>query len=281
MIKNPFHKPWTSYPREVVSFLKTELQLGKRYVVMEVSAQESHLLDLLHDKVHLFCVVTEDKTYHQSLVQHKINKEELLVLQAHPDIIDIEDDVMDCIFISDNLLQYDPIRVAKEFERVLRLNSYVLFFQKRLVVTKDSFSAALRKSLKAYQSDCKDIAPLAPKSFLVDFFNSGLYTKKIESQRYLNWSELQEYTTSLMPDYPLAALQELYDKYQSEGRVKLEHDVELSYGLFNKSIPEISLRKSIFFNLLRPFAFGFYVLVKADIYFWKSLYKIKEKIVGK
>jgi hypothetical protein len=72
----------------------------------------------------------------------------------------------------------------------------------------------------------------------------------------------------------MKALRILFDQYAVDDVVVLDYQTELYYGLFNKNVPAISLRKNIFFTLLRPFAFGFYVLVKLNIYFWKMLEKL-------
>jgi len=72
----------------------------------------------------------------------------------------------------------------------------------------------------------------------------------------------------------LKALHILFDQYAIEGELMLDYQTELYFGLFNKNVPAISLRKNIFFTLLRPFAFGFYVLVKVNVYFWKMLERL-------
>jgi hypothetical protein len=74
--------------------------------------------------------------------------------------------------------------------------------------------------------------------------------------------------------WALKALRILFYQYALEGVVILDYQTELYFGLFNKNVPAISLRKNIFFTLLRPFAFAFYVLVKLNIYFWKTLERL-------
>lgn len=265
---------WPIFPTEVIDFLKAELQIGKRYAVLEIHNRASELTPLLLNKVHLMCAVTPDPTYHQILKEYYKEEDHFLSINATPDLIPIEEDAMHCIAIDDVLMQFDPIRVAKEFERILRLNSYVLFFQTRLQNKTKGFSKAFRQWLQDQRISNKLTSPLAVKPIVVDFFHSGLYTKDFEGQQYLNWEELKQYTQTLSMDYDTASLQVLFEDYQQEGRVRLAYDIHLSYGLFNKSVPEISLKKSIFFNLLRPFAFLFYLMIKANIYFWKYVRRL-------
>ncbi len=267
-----------TYPNKVLDFLKSELHLGKRYVVLDIHRQGNGLLPLLYQPIHLLCSLTPDATLHYFLQKKYAKHDNFLSLHGQPDNIPIEDDSLDCICIDDLLLQFDPLRIAKEFERTLRLNSYVLFFQKRIKKQEGTFGIAFFKWLENQGSKDKIIAPLVVKSLVVDFFESGLYTQEFEQYQYLDWSELIAYAATFVADFDSSALKQLFDKHQQESRIKIAYQLHLTYGLFNKSVPEISLRKSIFFNLLRPFALGFYILVKANIYLWKSLYKIKEKI---
>lgn len=269
------NKAWESYPNEVLDFLKSELQLGKHYLLMSVYSEKNNLRSLLQDQIHLLCAIhtdTKDKT--------SINEPDYLQFSASPYQIPIEDDAIDCICIDDALVEFNPIRLAKELERTLRLNSYVLFFQKRIKKKKKGFSADYRRWLKAAQCTSNVLSPLAQKSLLVDFFAKGIYTKEIDYAIYLNWEELQSYTQKLLPKQELSKLKQIFGSHQKDGRIRLEYHLPIYYGLFNKSVPEISLRKNIFFNILRPFAFAFYVLVKSNIYFWKYLYVLKKKLLG-
>ena len=265
---------WPIFPTEILDFLKGELQIGKRYAVLEIHQRASELTPLLLNKVHLMCAVTPDATYHHILKKYYGGEDHFLSINATPDLIPIEEDAMHCIAIDDVLMQFDPIRVAKEFERILRLNSYVLFFQTRLQNKEKGFSQAFREWLQAQKITNRLTAPLAVKPMVVDFFHSGLYTKDFEGQQYLNWEELQQYTYTLAETYDIESLQVLFEAYQQENRVRLAYDIHLSYGLFNKSVPEISLKKSIFFNVLRPFAFLFYLMIKSNIYFWKYIRRL-------
>ena len=102
----------------------------------------------------------------------------------------------------------------------------------------------------------------------------------------MNWEGLQAYYLAsegaLAPEHPqfkwaMKALRILFEQYQIDGEIVMDYQTHVYYGLFNQYVPAISLRKNIFFTLLRPFAFAFYVMVKMNIYFWKSLYKLKPK----
>ncbi len=279
MLHHDNHKDiWPVYPTVVADFLKEELKIGKRYAVLDIHTRSSELTPLLLHKVHLMCSVTPEAEYHQILKQSYATEDNFLSLNATPDLLPIEDDAMHCVAIDDVLMQFDPIRVAKEFERILRLNSYVLFFQKRLRKQQNTFSKVYHQYLQDQKIETKLTSPLAVKPMVVDFFGAGLYTKDFEGQQYLNWQELLQYTDTLAKQhglyYDVAALQSLFNEFEEEHRVKLAYNIHLSYGLFNKSVPDISLKKSIFFNVLRPFAFGFYLLIKANIYFWKYMKRL-------
>ena len=62
------------YPLSILEFLKTELQLGKRYVVMDIHEQNGLLGKMLHKHVHLLCSLATNKDY-QVLLKEQLKDE--------------------------------------------------------------------------------------------------------------------------------------------------------------------------------------------------------------
>jgi hypothetical protein len=273
------------YPLTVLEFLKTELQLGKKYVVMDVHTQNGQLSKLLHKHVHLVCSVSSDPGYHVYLKDKLKDTPNFLSLNAIPILTNIEEDSIDCLCIDETFNQYDVLRMGIEFERVLRLNSYVLLLQNKLLDIPKTFTNAYLAFIKKNHKEGQLLAKLPTEERLEAFYNNGFAQEKFKNQQWLNWSMLEQYYQTTLekenlsvPANALGELKQLFEQFEQEGQVHLEYQTYLYYGLFNHSVPEISLRKSIFFNVLRPFAFAFYILVKANIYFWRTLYKIKDKL---
>ena len=269
------------YPLAVLEFLKTELQLGKRYVVMDVHTNNAQLSKLLQKHVHLVCSLTPDAAYHNYLKDKFSNSPNFLSLNSSPEFIPIEDDSMDCICIDDSIQQYNLPQIKQEFERILRLNSYVLYINHQLDGRTGSFTDAYQQFLTTIQNP-EASSPLKEENWNA-FYNNNYQQKNFPNQQRLNWEELLLFVqdklgkTALEPTQ-IKILKGLFDQYQHDDTISLEYKTKLYFGLFNYYVPEISLRKSIFFHALRPFAFGFYVLVKSNIYFWRALYKIKDKL---
>lgn len=268
------------YPLTVLEFLKTELQLGKRYVVMDIHTHNAQLSKLLHKHVHLVCSLSSDPEYHNYLQQKLSNTSNVLSLNGIPELTHIEEDSIDCLCIDETFGRFDVLRMAIEFERILRLNSYVLILRNQLDRIDHSFTKAydalIHQDVVAYEP---------PQKALNAFYSNGFALKAFKNQQRFDWKTLQQYyrvdlekNDRVFQKDSLIELKKIFDAHQQEGEVLLEYQTYLHYGLFNHSVPEISLRKSIFFNILRPFAFGFYILIKVNIYFWKALYKIKDKI---
>jgi len=273
------------YPLTVLEFLKTELQLGKKYVVMDVHTQNGQLSKLLHKHVHLVCSLSSDPQYHVYLKDKLKGAPNFLSLNAVPILTNVEEDSIDCLCIDETFSQYDVLRMGIEFERILRLNSYVLLLQNKLLDIPKTFTSAYLAFINKKHKDDELLASLPKKERLDVFYKNGFVQQKFKNQQWLNWSMLEQYYQTALEkenqspsSNALVELKELFEAFQKDGQVHLEYQTYLYYGLFNHSVPEISLRKSIFFNILRPVAFAFYILVKANIYFWKALYKIKEKL---
>jgi len=273
------------YPLTVLDFLKTELQLGKKYVVLDIHTHNGQLSKLLKKHVYLVCSLTPDPSYHEYIKAKFKDSPSLLSLNAIPELTNIEEDSIDCICIDETFFRFDTLRLGIEFERILRLNSYVLFLQNTMQGLANSFTEAYLKFVGQYYAEMKIVAPTPSESQLEEFYGNDYKQHVFQNQQRLDWQHLKQYFLTVLEthkkevrDESLEDLKALFDKYEKGGQVVLEYQTLLYYGLFNHSVPEISLRKSIFFNVLRPFAFCFYVLVKANIYFWRALYKIKEKI---
>lgn len=273
------------YPLAVLEFLKTELQLGKKYVVMDVHTHNGQLSKLLYKHVHLVCSVSSDPQYHVYLKNKFTDTSNFLSLNAVPILTNIEEDSIDCLCIDESFRQYDVLRMGIEFERILRLNSYVLVLQNKLLDIPKSFTNAYLTFIRKNHQEGELLSELPSQKRLEEFYNNGFAQQKFKNQQWLDWSMLKQYyQTSLekenlqLSPNALRELKALFEQFEQEGQVHLEYQTCLYYGLFNHSVPEISLRKSIFFNVLRPFAFAFYILVKANIYFWRTLYKIKDKL---
>lgn len=276
------------YPLSVLQFLKTELQLGKKYVVLDIHTHNGQLSKLLQKHVHLICSLSPDPEYHHFLKTKFQGSPNFLSVNALPEMTNIEEDSIDCLCIDETFARFDVLRMAIEFERVLRLNSYVLILQNQLYCEEDNFTNAFQKIWSQYYPTTTISSPLPSESRLKEFYTHGYQKQPFQSQQRLDWEQLKMYfltmleAQSLKPNsQALAELKTIFDTYKKENEVHIDYQTVLYYGLFNHSVPEISLRKSIFFNILRPIAFAFYVLVKANIYFWRAIYKIKEKLFGK
>lgn len=276
------------YPLTVLEFLKNELQLGKKYVVMDVHTQNGQLSRLLHKHVHLVCSVSSDPQYHVYLKEKLKNTPNFLSLNAVPILTNIDEDSIDCLCIDETFAQYDVLSMGIEFERILRLNSYVLLLQNKLLDIPKSFTNAYLTFVQKYHKVEDLFASLPDQSRLESFYSNGFAEQQFKNQQWLNWTMLEQYYLTALEKAGLSvsqdaltALKALFHQFEQDGQVHLEYQTYLYYGLFNHSVPEISLRKSIFFNVLRPFAFAFYILVKANIYFWRALYKIKDKLFPK
>lgn len=273
------------YPLAVLEFLKTELQLGKRYVVMDIHTHNGQLSKLLHKHVHLVCSLSSDPGYHNYLKNELSTAPNFLSLNGIPELTNIEEDSIDCLCIDETFDRFDVLRMSIEFERILRLNSYVLILRNHLDPVDDSFTQAYRNFVETSPSNEATKSAAPSDELLKKFYTNGFALNIFKNQQRFDWAMLEQYyLTNLEKENQLPNaerlndLKALFNAYQQEGEVTLEYQTHLHYGLFNHSVPEISLRKSIFFNVLRPFAFGFYVLVKTNIYFWKALYKIKNKL---
>lgn len=283
--KNTFHLS-VPYPLPMLQFLKQQLQLGKRYAIMEVHTRNGQWSKLLHKHVHLVCSLCTDPSYQVYLKDQLVGATNFLSLNALPTLTNIEDDSIDCLFIDETFNGYDAVQMQQEFERILRLNSYVLLTYNERIGSPNSFTAAYLQFVEA-TTNIPSVE--LPKKERLDTFYKQSYAKELfNNQQRLTWPQLEQYFLTQMEEHnqrptpmQIKHLRLLFEEHQAESKVIMAYQTHLYYGLFNYSVSEISLKKSLFFNLLRPFAFVFYILIKANIYFWKGIKRLQTAFTSK
>jgi len=272
-------------PVQVIQFLKNDLKVSRKYVTMVVGQGAEHLSRMWAKQVHLLCVVEPQTDYFFYLKTILSQEESIWIENAPLTELPLDADSIDCAIVLGEGFE----AIQKELNRTLRLNSYVVKINHILSSeTERTFSWAYSHFFKQYasikQHEYEDV-PMEENLQL--FFKNNYEHRAFSNQVRLSWDGIQAYYLSskgalTVEDakykWALKALRILFDQYQIEGEVLLDYQTQLYYGLYNKNVPAISLRKNVFFNLLRPFAFGFYVLVKMNIYFWKNLYKLRERM---
>jgi hypothetical protein len=274
-------------PIQVIEFLKYELQVGKKYVVLLNGESAEQFGRLWNKHVHLLCIVEEDEDYLTFIRAQLGESPDLWTAQSSLSSIQLDDDSLDAaLLLGSSFLKILPDEdKIKELERTLRLNSFVTGIFHRLQASEErTFAWAFAQFFKQYSNEVEHEYLRGPsEEELLKFYKSGYEIRSFANQVRLDWDGLQGYFLSSRnipgEDDPkfkwaLKALRILFDQYALEGVVILDYQTELYFGLFNKNVPAISLRKNIFFTLLRPFAFAFYVLVKLNIYFWKTLERL-------
>lgn len=270
-----------SYPLTLLQFLKNKLQLGKRYVVMDIHSQNGQWSKLLYKHVHLMVSLCTDPAYQVYLKEQFAHSNKFLSLNALPEMTTIDDDSIDCLCIDTTFHAYNPKRMQREFERILRLNSYVLITQHEQATTSGSFTADYGQWLEAQIPHSTKIALPTP-SQLEAFYPEAYQEEIFENQQRLTWEQLKERTLTHFEQYQQTlteegqvALQQLYERHACDGQVVLAYHTHLYYGLFNYTVESIPWHENVLFTLLRPFAFVLYLLLKARIYIGKGFKCLK------
>jgi hypothetical protein len=271
-------------PISVIDFLKNDLQIGLKYVAL-ISGDHSGLFaKLWHKHVHTLCILEPDKDT-QFVIKRNLDPiKNYLIINSALENSNSEADSLDtAVLIGDSFINSLKIEQTKaELKKILKLNSYVIGITQHLKNEEErSFSWAYSHFYKQYSEiEFQEYEENIDPHITSNFFESGFESKIFFNQSRLNWENLQAYYLSskgaLNKEHPrssiaIKALKIIFEQYQKEGEVSLDYQTILYYGLYNKYVPAISLRKNLFFKILKPFAIGFYVLAKINIYLWKFL----------
>lgn len=275
-------------PLSGLEFLKKELKLGRKHVVANLDRHAFAISHVLLKHVHLVCHLYRAQENRRA-IQTAFNEDSHLVLfEGQANASKLDNDAIDCIILGTNLEDYDVESLQEECKRIARLNSFVLLISHSIVVESSPFAQAYLAFLAQYSSTGKEeYSYQATENSLSKFYFNNYDQRHFSNQQRFDLEGISAYYLSskgaLSPEHSkytlaLETLKALFYQYQIGGQVHLEYQTKIYFGLFNKYVPAISLRKSLFFNLLRPFAFGFYVLVKMNIYFWKGVHLLKQRV---
>lgn len=275
-------------PLSVWEFLIGDLRLGRKYAVLAKGFAAERFVRRCLQQVRLVVLLESNAEAGLHLQQELEAFDNLAILQGDLGNIELDDDTIDFfVALQPQIDELDTETARNELKRVLRLNSFAVFIGHNLLPEASPFAQAYVQFLKRYNKlQTDEYGKALSAETWSHFFGETPQIRRFPNQLRLDFEGLKGYYLSAPgafteqdPEQELAlkALRLLFAEFkQSDGMVALDFETSVLYGLLNKYVPAISLRKSLFFNLLRPFAFGFYVLVKLNIYFWKFLYSLKD-----
>lgn len=269
-------------PLAVVEYLTAELKVSHKYVVLDVLTDTGKTSRLLSKHVHLVCAHTPQAEAVEYLREQLAHLSNATVCYSNDYALDLDDDSFDFAIVGQAFTQSDAGALSQELERLLRLNSFVVVVAHRLHIN-SPFSDAYQQLLN--QLKIQDEYTIEPtEENLTKFFKAGYECRTFPNQLRLTEEQLINYCFTNHYNQPTdeatrkimrRALHLLFAQHQQNGEIVLDFDTNVYVGLYNKFVPAISLQKGLFFNALRPFAFGFYVLVKLNVYFWRFLYRLR------
>ena len=269
-----------------------EAMFTSKYVVAVMDCHADKMIPWLAEQVHLLCFVEDnpDKIdlFKHSLVEYYQQEgyklKNISFLHANSLATQIDSDVIDFVVLGQNWMQQkDKKSLQKELQNILRLNSYVTLCLHHIKLDSTPFAQAYAQLLKQYQVE-DDYQHLPNSQTLNEFFNHQYAVNAFANQLrfsaetwelYIKSSYYYQALSDSRRSLFLRACKILFAQYctSAEG-LYIDFETNVYIGIFNKYTPAISLRKNIFFHLLRPFAFLFYILLKSNVYFWKIIYRL-------
>lgn len=266
-----------SYPLSVLYFLREELKLNRQHIVADIGAGAGGSAKPLLRHVHSLCAVEPNAAMRQRAESWLGKEENWLITDGTAEASKLDDDSIDLALIAHSFPFIEQQAAHRELERILKLNSYVVVLHDRLEIQYGGFTEAFAQFLEQFGGNM----PSPSLEELEAFYPKDYQTARFRQQLRLSWAELEGHYHSLpqalLPNQPrhslaIRALKILFQEHSQHEHVVLEYETQLHFGLYNQYVPAISLRKSLFFQLLRPFAFLFYLLIKVNMLFWKMLF---------
>ncbi len=277
-------------PIAVWDFWLEELMLGNKYVVGLIGFAADRMTRWLAGRVNLLCFLSEEEGQRAFVQQLQPLPKNLSIMAGGLIDTGLESDSLDFAVLGQAWLRVaERENMRRELGRVLRLNSYVSLVLHRVQTTGNAFADAYAQLLAQFAC-VDDYAKLPEEGELAAFFANHYAVNVFANQlrfrletwlQYIESSDFFAQVAESKRPLLLRAARLLFLQQtggDAGGELILDCNTQVYTGLFNRYVPAISLRKSVFFGLLRPFAFAFYVLVKLNVYFWRALYRLRYRI---
>lgn len=230
-----------SYPSEIVSFLKKQIGFSENKTIADIGSGTGIFAELfLKNGNRVFCV--EPNNEMRAAAEKR--------LSSYPNFENVDGTAenttlgnisVELITVAQAFHWFDPVKTRKEFQRILKSNGYVVLIWNDRDTQSTSFLRAYEKLILKFCPDYLEIKhkQLSHEMF-AGFWGKPDYHLKIFTNRQVfgyNGLKGRSLSTSYIPNigHPnhekfFAALKELFEKYQNNGKIEFLYETKLFYG---------------------------------------------------
>ena len=229
-----------SYPKEVIDVLRAECGLTPDCVVADIASGTGLFTRLLLENGNRVLGVEPNKDMRSAGERYLANFSKFISVDGTAESTALPDRSIDLITCAQAAHWFKREEALREFQRILKPNHYVVILFNDRRVKGNLFSGDYEQLVVKYGTDYSEVHRLGRIFEGVDFFVPYECEKRtIPTHQNFDYASLEGRLLSSsyapQPGEPsfaamIADLQEIFQKHQSEGRVRMEYDTNVYFG---------------------------------------------------
>jgi SAM-dependent methyltransferase len=232
------------YPHEALTLLKSECGLRSGHAIADIGSGTGFLSELFLKNGNRVYGVEPNKEMREAGEEYLASYDSFVSIDASAEATTLEDATIDFVTAGQAFHWFDASATAREFRRILKPEGWVVVMWNDRQMD-SAFATAYEDVLVKYGTDYKVVREAYPEmAAMQQFFAGGsVEQRSLPNAQILDWDGLAGRLRSSsyapqegQPNYApmMAALEELFQANQVDGRVKMEYATHVYYGRLAK-----------------------------------------------
>jgi len=226
-----------SYPVDIIEYLKSEGLLKSDSVIADIGSGTGISAELFLKNGNTVYGVEPNDAMHEAAEKLLSDYSNFRSIKATAEITSLPNDSIDLIICAQAFHWFDITKVRVEFKRILKPAGRICLIWNERILDGNAFLIAYENLLLKYGTDYKNVRhENIDENKLNEFFENG-YTKKTfpnkqifdlagVTGRLLSSSYTPQYDSPLHEPM-LAELNEIFEKYQVNGKIEFLYDTNV------------------------------------------------------
>jgi SAM-dependent methyltransferase len=232
------------YPRELLEFFVSDLGLRRDHLVADIGSGTGFLAELFLSNGNMVFGVEPNGEMREAAEELLRGYPLFRSVDGTAEATGLGDRSIDFITIAQAFHWFDLDRARREFLRVLKPGGIVAIVWNNRRIDSTPFSIAYEEVVRNTRTDHDYVASLGISAMepatMERFFGAGGFREaRFDNEQLFDFEGLQGRLLSSsyapLPGHPnhdamIAALRNVFDKHQEDGKVAIEYDTEVYYG---------------------------------------------------
>lgn len=229
------------YPKEILRFLKTELNLSIRHTIADIGSGTGFLSKLFLENGNEVYGVEPNKEMRQAAEKLLSHYPNFKSIDGSAEFTDLDSGIIDFITAAQAFHWFDIDVSHSEFKRILKPNGWIILIWNERLTETSPFLKAYENLLLTFSVDYQKVDHRnVDDKALTQFFGSKNYKfKQFGNEQQFNFEGLKGrlLSSSYAPmeghlnyEPMMNELKKIFWDYQQGGKVIFEYDTKLYYG---------------------------------------------------